>query len=490
MKTAKSTGLVAAAFLFAAVCDYAFGAGMAWLLTPEEYGVLSVALTYFLLLSFFIASGFPVSIAKLLSEDGRPAPGLMRFAVIGNFLLALVVVGGFVALTFHGPLSPGPAYGRLTLAVAAAALVLSVASTFHFALQGRMRFGAFGLLHASKSLNKLVFGMGFVLLGFGLWGAVSGLVAGAVFLLIASVFVFRRTKQEGEPRPFGPEERRLLLRYTGGVFIGSLALTLLTSLDLLAVKYLAPGGATNLQAAYYQSASILTKAPLWLVIASLSVLFPLVSRAAASPDPTAADRLLARVLRWTVIALAPLAILLSVFPAEVLALVFPPAYAEAAPALAIAAPGMAALSLCFVLTRSLQATGRAKAPGVFMGVTTALMVALLAVLVPRWGPVGAAASLTIACGAGALASGIAAMRAFHLRVRPERVVALALSLAAPVAVMWALAPADRVDTLVALIAAGLAYVAMLPLTGLITREERQAMLRAVRPEPDAGGSDA
>ncbi|HWH08473.1 MAG TPA: polysaccharide biosynthesis C-terminal domain-containing protein [Candidatus Thermoplasmatota archaeon] len=476
---ARASTLTLAAFAAAAVLDYAFAAAMSWLLPPQEYGVLSVSMTYFLLLSFFVASGFPMSLAKFLSEEPTPPRGLVRFAMLGNVVAAATVVALFLGLTFYGPLSPGPGYGRLVLAVAASVLLLAVGSTLQFALQGRMRFQAFALLHASKSANKLLAGAALVALGLGATGAVGGLVLGGAFLVVASLLALRKAGED--PRAGADltrEQKRRFLRYTAAVFAGSFALTLLMSVDLLAVKYLTPRAESDVVAAGYQAATLLTKAPLWAVLAALSVLFPLLSRAARR-DPREAARLLRRALRWTLLLLAPASLVLLAFPDLALGVAFPAHYASAAGTLAASAPGMAALALCLVLTRALQATGHARAPGAYLAVSVALQAALLAVLVPRHGSVGAAWATTVACAFGAALAFRACAGPFRLRVRARDATALAASLALLVAVVWALRPEDgsRVGALLALAAGGAAYVAAVALLGLVTRGELRAVLR-------------
>ncbi|MEA3201544.1 MAG: hypothetical protein QOE90_2972 [Thermoplasmata archaeon] len=452
---------------------------MSWMLSPADYGTLGVATTYFLLLSFFVASGFPMSIAKFLAEGQAPPKGLVRFAMLGNLLVAAVVVSLFLGLTFYGPLSPGPGYGRVVVAVGLAVMLLAAGSTLQFALQGRMRFQSFAWLHASKSINKLLVGAALVLLGFGVWGAVGGLVFGGAFLIAGSLWALRRAghdpREEGE---LDVATRRRFLRYTAAVFAGSFALTLLMSLDLLAVKYLTPRDTSDLAAASYQAATILTKAPLWAVLAAMSVLFPLLSRA-AQRDPREATGLVRRSLRWTLLALAPVSLLLFLFPDRALALVFPAHYQSAAATLAASAPGMAALALCLVLTRALQATNRARAPGAYLAVCVGIQVALLAALVPRFGPVGAAWATTIACAFGAALALQACARPFRLRLRARDATALAASLALLAAAVWAMEPLARSRLgLLAAFGVGLAaYVAAIVSLRLVTRAELHAVLR-------------
>lgn len=479
---ARAASLTLGAFVLAAFFDYAFVAAMSWLLPQADYGALSVAMTYFLLLSFFVANGFPMSLAKFLSESPDPPKGLVRFALAGNLIVATLVVSLFLFLTFYGPLSPGPGYGRLVVAVAASVMLLAVGTTLQFALQGRMSFSSFAVLHASKSVNKLVLGGALVLLGFGVVGALGGIVLGSAVLIVGSLVVLRNAPREAG-RALERADKRNFLRYTVLVFAGSFALTLLMSLDLLAVKYLTPAAESNVVAASYQAATIVTKAPLWGVLAALTVLFPLLSRASKT-NPAEATRLLQTTLRWMLLALAPVTVMLLLFPERAISIAFPAHYASAAPTLAASALGMAALAVCLVLTRALQATGRARAPGVFLGASVALQVVLLWFLVPKWGSVGAAAATTVACVLGCALAVAACAKPFQLRVRVRSLAALAASLAVMSGVLFALHPTSRMGALLSFALGGVAFGAcavafkLVPLRELLSLRKKRVEVEA------------
>ncbi|HWH09021.1 MAG TPA: polysaccharide biosynthesis C-terminal domain-containing protein, partial [Candidatus Thermoplasmatota archaeon] len=246
---------------------------------------------------------------------------------------------------------------------------------------------------------------------------------------------------------------------------------------VLAVKYLTPRDASDAMVAHYQSASVLAKAHLWVVIAAIGVAFPVISRAATQEGDGAA-RLASRLLRWTVVGLLPVVAFLAAFSERALLLVFPPDYASSAPALSLSALAMGALAVCFVLARALQATGRAAAPGMGLAVTAALQAALLVVLVPRHGIVGAAAATLAACVVGLSAAAAVACRAFGFRVRVRRVAAAALATGAFLLVVWAF-PDGRFATVAALASGCLVYGGLAWATGLLTPDERALLLARV-----------
>lgn len=480
---AHETAWMMAAVLGAAALDYVFTAVMAWVLPPASFGVLSIALTFFLLLAFFVGSGFPVSLSRSLAEQPANAGALVRFATLANATLGAVVVAAYLLLTFYGPLSPGPGYGQLTLLVAASGLLLAMGSTLHFALQGRMAFRAFGLLHASKSLAKFAVGIPLALLGFGVAGAAGGLLAGSAFVLLVGAYALRRElRAPGEPMT--REQKRRYLRFTGAVFAGSLALVVLMNADLLAVKYLTPRGESDLLAAEYQSAATLAKVHIWLVLAAMNVFFPMLTRASQGGALQAAP-LLRRIVRWTFLGVAPFVLATTLFATEAIRLVFPPVYVAAAPALAASGLGMGALAFAVVFTRALQASGPPTLAGVCLAGLAALQVALLVLLIPRYGTLGAGIATLVACTLGALVAGLLVMRAFRLRLAPRRLVAAALPCAAFAGVARLLPHATRPAILLAFALAGAAYLATAIATGLVTADERRAVLAQLARRPAA-----
>ena len=69
--------LLIAAFL-AMLLHQAFHVTMGWLLSPEEYGELGVAMATMLILGFLLQFGFPQTVARFIASNGEQAPGIFK----------------------------------------------------------------------------------------------------------------------------------------------------------------------------------------------------------------------------------------------------------------------------------------------------------------------------------------------------------------------------------------------------------------------------
>jgi O-antigen/teichoic acid export membrane protein len=145
-------------------------------------------------------------------------------------------------------------------------------------LQGFQRFTVFGMQGVINYLIKFVLGVALVLLGFGLNGAMGGVVVGlAIGSAISFFFVRKHLFGKGEPG-----ESKEIWWFTVPVMIGILCYTVLTQVDVIFASALMD----KAQANSYASASIYAKIILYLPGAVSSVMFPRISRAHAEKEAT------------------------------------------------------------------------------------------------------------------------------------------------------------------------------------------------------------
>ena len=120
------------------------------------------------------------------------------------------------------------------------------------------------------------------------------------------------------------------------------------------------------------------------------VYLPNMSRLVAQPGGDQAGRLLAASLRIMSFSFAFLALLLGSFRHELLAVLAPPSYQVAAPAVPLLLGGLAFAALGNILGNTLVALGDSRTPLWINLWTTLLSVVLNLVCIPRWGFMGAA----------------------------------------------------------------------------------------------------
>jgi O-antigen/teichoic acid export membrane protein len=408
MRTAMSPRLVMlVAFGLTSMVNYGFGVATGWLLSPGDYGVIAFAQSILLVCGLALEAGIPRWLVRAVAglSATQRAP-LVRGALLGNGAVGLLG-GGLVALFFlAGPLQQG----FETLAVAALVAVtlpmiglVAVARGVAQADQSFVRVGGF---QVAEFGTRAIVGVGLVLLG----GAVTGAVAGyAVGAGLAAVLGIAYLVHESGLRMAGPIEAPSP-REVGAIVAAPLGVALLLNLHLIAVKLLSGGDRTL--AGLYQAATLLANAPYYVVA---SAIVPVLFADLASRGNLRATReRVAEALGLVLVVLVPLEIGLAIVPDVVLALVLPAAYAPAAPLLRLLAVGNAALMLFIVLSTSFEATGRASVSVRVLGSVTVAELGVLVVVVPTWQAHGAALVFAAACSAALMVLVILYVRAVGL----------------------------------------------------------------------------
>ncbi|MCZ7355901.1 MAG: polysaccharide biosynthesis C-terminal domain-containing protein [Candidatus Methanoperedens sp.] len=391
----KDTLLMLIVFAIGAFLNYTYNIVMGWLLTPQQYGILGVAISFLTILSLFVSSAFPLAVAKFLSEGigDDVKHRVFKSSLVGNLGIALPVSFLFYGLYASGLIRLDSTYRPFVLFIIIALIISAVGGVYTSALQGMFRFKKFGLVSITTVATKLVFAVLLVLLGYGAFGAFSGLIAStAAGLLLSLIFTrdFKFWKTGGW-------ESRRIYSFAFPLFVGTFFMTLLMNLDILGVKFLSEKVLSDTLTGYYRSALILAELPVFAAGALMGAMFPYISRYSSTNSNYSN-----KTLKYTVLMICPVCIALFVIPSSMISLVFPPTYAAASGALGILAVGMAFFTVITALVGIFQAMHRPRVPAIILMLSIAVDVIALFFLVPRYGIIGAAASTTIACAAGLL----------------------------------------------------------------------------------------
>ncbi len=149
-------------------------------------------------------------------------------------------------------------------------------------LQGLQQFTYFGLQSVGTYVLKLVLGIVLVLLGFGLAGALGGVLIGMAFGTGFSLFVVRKYLLT----PGKAVESKEIWWFTLPVMVGVLCYTVLSNVDVILAQTLLPSGPPTNAANNYAAASSLAKIVLFLPSAVSAVMFPKMSKAHAERGKT------------------------------------------------------------------------------------------------------------------------------------------------------------------------------------------------------------
>lgn len=251
--------------------NYVYQFFMARMLTVADYGIFAALMSLVYLLGVPMESTQVIS-SKYSSELGKNKPWKIRalvdkmferglkfslviyilFIPVAFFLswfmrisvLAILLIGSLVFLYFITPISRG-------------------------VLQGRKSFLKMGVSFLSEAIFKIIIGLSFVLLGFGVYGAIGGVVLGALFSLILSFYFIREV--------YKPKKRKINIdgarSYSFFVFFILLIIFFMFSIDIIFAKRFF----TNEVAGAYAVASLMGKMIFFAVTPISKAMFPLTS---------------------------------------------------------------------------------------------------------------------------------------------------------------------------------------------------------------------
>lgn len=180
------------------------GIVIARLLQPELFGVYALAIGMASMTSLILGMGIQEAVSSLLGrayakEDKAEVENILGFMLKITFLAALIVI----VVSFFLPSIANGLYGNSLIGVYAAIVAIAaILSSFFFTLAyssfqvaGRVKSLA-TLLLSDQSL-RYVLSLIMVLAGFGVVGAVSGQLAGAIIVFMLSALLFKNfTKNE------------------------------------------------------------------------------------------------------------------------------------------------------------------------------------------------------------------------------------------------------------------------------------------------------
>ena len=273
------------ATMVANVLGFGYQLVMARLLTAEQYAIL-IALFGVLILESISSQVIQSATAKLAAQyrarddEGALHQFVRRWSVrvaIAMAILALLIVA------FAGPISAGLALPALAVAFLGVSLFFAGMLTFALGLlQGLARFGWMGSMLIVQAGTRLVLGIAFVLLGFGVNGAFAGAAAAiAVSVLVAGLPLgplLRAARRATVLVELGGEETR----FFAFAAVVLLAYAALTNIDAV----LAPAVLSSAEAGTYAGAVTLGKIVLFAPIAVGFLLLERTARAHARGEPT------------------------------------------------------------------------------------------------------------------------------------------------------------------------------------------------------------
>ncbi len=347
--------VVAPAMAVANGLNYAFNLVMVRLLAPDAYGALGALLALVLIgtvpglaLQAVVArhtamrGGDRAAVAALWSRT----LAAVSWVSLGLGLVAVAAAPALAAFLHLGSLGPA-------LWLAAGVLPLPLLSALQGMLQGVQRFGALAAALLVNAAARLAAGVGLVVAGHGVDGALAASVAGSALAVLVPLAVVRpvlprRPPPPAAPPPAAPSVPAALGREVGAASLAFLGLLLLTNVDLLLARHYLPARASGL----YAAGAVVTKIAYWAPQFVATIVFPRLATEAA-----ARRRLLAGAAAVVAGLGAALVIAVAAAPELAVALPFGAAYRDVGPALPLFAALGTALALAQLLLFSGIAAG-------------------------------------------------------------------------------------------------------------------------------------
>jgi len=440
-------------FAIGAVLNYAFGVGLAWLLVPARFGVVSAVQNVLLLAAGLLTAGLPWALAIRVAQthgDNEAAKPEFRTALIANLALGLLLGVAFMATQLVGQRLVPTSSDLLDLLVAAEMPMLAVNATLGGAAQGSRRFAGLGTMQGGEILLKCVAA---AVLVAGLHTGPDGVALSFFLGTAGSVLIGLRTCRGLLPGR-GPLASFSFLADSGSIWFASASMTFLITADLLGLSVAGTAaGVTAAVLAGYQACSLLARASFYVSDALADAVFPFIAHSESLRDK---HRWFMTAARWVPLLIIPVQVALFAAPGPVLRSFLPHHYSTPAAQvlLQVLAAGTLGALMTDMLTKSLFATGYGRQVGRRMPITVVTEVAGLIILVPRYGALGAAYSYLLASLAGVILLVPLYRKALQVRLPSLRQLAAYTIGFAPTAAVFAVAGQAPTPVAWVLIAAG------------------------------------
>lgn len=465
----RDTLLMLLVFVIGAVLNYAYNIAMGWMLSPAQYGILGVAISFLTILSLFVNAAFPLTVAKFLSEekDDSIKHRVFKSSLVGSLCIALIISLLFYAVYASGIIRLDSIYRPFVLFIILTLILSSIGGIYASALQGKFRFKRYGLVSIITTSTKLISAVLLVSFGFGAVGAFFGLIAGTIaglLLAVALTLDFKYWKTGGWVN-------KKIFSFALPMFFGTFFMTLLMNLDILGVKFLSQNVLSDTLTGYYRSALILAELPVFIVGALMGAMFPYISKYSSTNNNYSN-----KTLKYTILMVCPVSIALLVIPSSMIALVFPPSYAAASGALGVLALGMGFFVIITALVGIFQALRLPGIPAIILMFAIVIDVIALIFLVPRYGILGAAASTTIACTAGLIGLVVEYLKHGFLKSDYIKALKILMSFILFGFIIFMFPHETKLLTLFDLVFSSVLYMVFLFVSGLITDEDIKMIL--------------
>jgi O-antigen/teichoic acid export membrane protein len=372
----RGSAIIFVLTMVANLCNYVYHLVMGKLLTTADFGTLNVLLSLTVIVSVpasvlqYVVVKF-VAHYQALEQRWNVNLTVRRFLKIGFMLSAAIVLLG---AALSRPVAAILKIDQIGYVIATFAVVSinCITPSLSGALQGLKRFAAFSMTSILSTLGKLVGGVVFVLLGFGLYGNIIGIWLGCAAAIVYCVIVLKNelVKPDEQNTPLA---RRDMFGYAKNVLWVQLITTVLANGDILLVKAFAK---TPEDVGIYASGMVIAKIAMYMSTSVVSALFPMVAEQQARRQSTLPLLRRAMLLGGGLCALCAVGI--NLFGKPIILMLFGQRYAQAFPILLPISCYIVVIMFVTILINYLTARGETGFLSLSFGI------GILCILVVTW----------------------------------------------------------------------------------------------------------
>ncbi len=328
-----SSGIVLVGSTAANFINYFYNLVLGRILDPVSYGEVAAYVT--LAMIIVVPSGTLATLVTKSVSEYNSKGHHHKVRSIYSSSIAWALAAGFLLLAIFLAINPWLTSYLKTSAVPAIVFAFFlpltlIASTSKGMLQGLHQFLPTTLIMVIESAGKLIFAVLFVYLGWGVSGAIGGMLVGTVLSYIYSLLVLRKKIPAAESTLAVDGKESIfsgIPKYVYLIFFTTLCLSVFGNVDVVLAKhYLADHAAGQ-----YAALAVLGRIVTYSSIAIITVLLPM----AAASDQKNSNRLLNLSLGLTLVVSAVVITFFYMVPDFAVKLLFGADYLEIAPYLGI-----------------------------------------------------------------------------------------------------------------------------------------------------------
>jgi len=372
-----------------------------FLFTTEQYGLLYTVISVVGVASMFATLGLPSSAARYVTEysetDPAQVPKILKASV--GFIIGFGLATAVVLVVFNtqiAELANEEAIAPLLFLAAVYVIFESLHQYLTSIFQGLNEIALSAVVTATAQIGRLVFAVGLVLVGFGVWGALAGYMLGFVLsVVIGSWLLYTRFYTQ---LPTAPRIEDGLMRRIAEYSIPLTATRGATVIDKKIDTILVTALAGLTPAAFYAVAKQISDACVAPASSLGFTISPAFGEDKAGDRLERAARLYEYSLEHILIFYIPATVGLILVAEPAMFHIFGPEYLGATPVIQVFSLFILANSVNKITTDSLDYLGRARIRAIFKGGMAIGNVTLNLLLIPIYGATGAAMASVVTFG--------------------------------------------------------------------------------------------